>query len=251
VEDDEMVLRPALLLTTIVVIAAVLGGCGKIASMQETSTIQTKLNEAGFENVAVSRSMQMTNGVTAQTITTIVDRPQNPPFDQRLGTQIAEIVITNSSRVEDLDFVTVQLTGSGNTKALTLSPDEWMGLVRDFSEPPGIKSAVLAKGVSEDHLTPVDPTTDFPPGQAIFHAILALKNLPQDTPVRAVWTAVDTHGAMPPNQMLFAVDGKASGSVPMYVTLETDGTLWKGSYKLDVSWDDKIQATLPFTVAGG
>jgi hypothetical protein len=253
-----MMPRPVLLLTMIVLIAAVLGGCGTITSMQETWTIQTKLDDAGFKNVAVSRSAQMVNGATTHTITTIVDRPQNPPFDQKLATQIAEIVITNYSRVQDLDYVTVQLRGSGNPTTLTLSPNVWMELVRDFSEPPGIKSAVLAMGVREDDVVgfePVDPTTDFPTEQAIYHAIIAVKNLPPNTPVKSVWTAVDTHGAAPPNQKISESDVKWSGSGRIVSTLASKSKngvkLPKGSYKLDVSWDDKVQATLPFTIAGG
>jgi hypothetical protein len=250
-----MMHRPVLLLTMIVGIAVVLSGCGMIASMQEASQVQAKLSDAGFKNVSVSRSVRMTNGVTMHGITTFVDRPPNPPFDQKLATQVAEIVISSSPRVQDLDFVTVQLQSPGNSATIDLPPNVWMDLVRDFSEPPRVQSAVLAKNVRNDDIRgfqPVDPTTDFPTEQGIFHALITVNNLPPETPVKAVWTAVDTHGAAPPNQKIYESNGNATGSARIHLAVGTDGMQWpKGSYRVDVIWDDKVQATLPFTVAGG
>lgn len=246
-----MVPRPVLL-TVVVMLAMTVAGCGMLDSLNDVREIETKLKDAGYANVSVKSSSQTKNKATTYTITTTVDRPRNPPFDQKLGTQVAQIVIMNYPRVKDLDNVVVELKGSGNTTSQTRPPSEWMDLVRDFREPPGLKSAVLAKGVRGDDFEAVDPTTDFPENQAVYHAVIAVKNLPQDTPVKAVWTAVETHGAAQPNQKIVEADAKASGSARLHFTMQPNGgKLPKGSYKLEVTWDNKVQATLPFTVAGG
>ena len=240
------------LLTVFAMLAATLSGCEQLNSMRELQKIETKLKDAGYANISVKSSSQTKNKTTTYTITTTVDRPRNPPFDQKLGTEVAQIVIMNYPKVKDLDNITVELKGSGSNTTQTRPPSEWMDLVRDFREPPGIRSAVLSKGVKGDDFEAVDPTKDFPAEQSVFHAVIAVKNLPQDTPVKAVWTAVDTHGAAPENQKIVETDAKASGTARLHFTMEPNGgKLPKGAYKLEVNWDNKVQGTLPFTVAGG
>ena len=245
-------LRQLVLLTVLAMLATMLGACTMLDSLNELQKVETKLKDAGYSNVTVKSSSQTKNKTTTYTVTTTVDRPRNPPFDQKLGTEVAQIVIMNYPKVKDLDNVTVELKGSGNNTTQTRPPNEWMDLARDFREPPGIRSAVLSKGVKGDDFEAVDPTTDFPAEQSIFHAVIAVKNLPQDTPVKAVWTAVDTHGAAPANQKVVETEAKASGTARLHFTMEPNGgKLPKGAYKLELNWENKVQGTLPFTVAGG
>jgi hypothetical protein len=237
-------------------ITAMLGlavaGCGMLDSLQELKQVETKLKDNGFANVSVKSSSKTKDKNTTYTVTATVDRPRNPPFDQKLGTQVADIVIMNYPKVKDLDAVVVELKGSGAGTTQSRPPDEWRDLVRDFREPPGIKSGVLSKDVRGDQFEPINPTTDFPVDQAVYHAVVTVRNVPQDTPVKAVWTAIDTRGAAQPNQKVAETEVKATGTQKLHFTLQPNGgKLPAGSYKVDVTGSEGVQRTLPFTVGGG
>src|SRR5215213_3330273 len=78
------------LLTVLAMLAAALSGCEQLDSMRELQKIETKLKDAGYSNIAVKSSSQTKNKTTTYTITTTVDRPRNPPFDQKLGSEVAQ-----------------------------------------------------------------------------------------------------------------------------------------------------------------
>ena len=81
---------------------------------------------------------------------------------------------------------------------------------------------------------------------AIFYAIVVLSNAPDDTTVRAVWTAVNAEGAAPNTQ----IDDVSitSGDAQLYFSL-TPETLWAlGQYRVDLYLNDKLNTTLDFQV---
>ncbi|MGE3270796.1 MAG: hypothetical protein AB7P40_18735 [Chloroflexota bacterium] len=230
----------------------VLSGCSLVEAYQDVRAVETKLKDNGFENAKVNHSVETKNKETRHTITVAVDRPRNPPFDQKLGTQVADLVILSYPHVKDLQTVTVELKGNGPATTQSRPPSEWRDLVRDFREPAGVNSAVLARDVKGDEFEAVNPTTDFPAEQKIFHAVVAVRNLAPDTTVKAIWTAIDTHGVAPPNQVIVETELKAQGSQRLHFTMEPNaGQLPPGTYKLDVMWDNEVKRTLPFKVAGG
>ena len=95
-----------------------------------------------------------------------------------------------------------------------------------------ISSATLATDQEGEN-----PTTTFTPDQA-FYYVVDLANAPDDTRVRAVWTAVDVDAeGAEPNTVI----GEASvetGSGQIFFDLTNDGPWPAGTYKVDVYLDE-------------
>lgn len=227
-------------------------GCGLYEAYQEVRDLETVLKDNDYANPQINISVEVRNDETTRTITAKVDRPRNAGTDQQIATKVADLIMMNYSGVRDLEKIDIELAGNGPAAKLSLPPADWRDLVRDSREPPGIATAVLAKNVTGSDFEPVDVTTDFPPEQKTFHAVIRVRNLAADTTVRGVWTALETHGVAPPNTEIVATDTKAEGTRRLHLTMEPNaGSLPKGQYKLDVFVADKLERTLPFTVAGG
>jgi hypothetical protein len=113
-----------------------------------------------------------------------------------------------------------------------------------------ISSAVLAKSVDAD-FAPVDATTTFPVDQPVIHLVVTLKNVPSDTKVKAVWTAVDVGDAAAPNTKIDEVEQTIndSGNLDFTLSLPSTGVWPVGSYKVEVYLDGKLDTTLEFLVA--
>ncbi len=92
-----------------------------------------------------------------------------------------------------------------------------------------------------------DPTTVFSP-EDTFYAIVELSSAPDDTVVRAVWTAVDVEGADPNTRIDEA--STTSGSGQLQFDLTNDGPWPVGEYKVDLFLNDEQEParTLEFEV---
>lgn len=91
-----------------------------------------------------------------------------------------------------------------------------------------------------------NPTTAFSQ-DAIFYAMVDLKNAPDDTKVKAVWTVVEAEGTEP-NLMLNETE-ISSGDSLIHFQLENTDYLWPiGQYKVDIYLNDKLDQTLTFEV---
>jgi uncharacterized lipoprotein NlpE involved in copper resistance len=100
-----------------------------------------------------------------------------------------------------------------------------------------IASATLAADKSG---TPV--TTTFSQDQSMIYLIVELANAPDDTKVKAVWTAVQAEG-VDANYLLDQSE-LTSGSGTLTFTL-TNNQLWPtGKYKADLYLNDKLDRTL-------
>ncbi len=91
-------------------------------------------------------------------------------------------------------------------------------------------------------------TTTFSPGD-IFYLIVELANAPDDTRVKAAWTAVDVAGA-DPNSLLDDVE-LTSGDGTLTFNLTNDNPWPAGSYKVDIYINDQLDRSLDFRVSGG
>jgi hypothetical protein len=92
------------------------------------------------------------------------------------------------------------------------------------------------------------PTKTFSPDEP-FYCIVELSNAPDDTKVRAVWTAVKAEGAQP-NTMIDEATAKG-GSGQIQFNLSNDGPWPTGDYKVDLYLNDakkKPTKTLEFKV---
>lgn len=112
-----------------------------------------------------------------------------------------------------------------------------------------ITNSVMAKDVQGDKFEPAGITDTFSPDQAVFHAIISIKDAPNDTSVKAVWTAVDIGNAGAPNTKIGEYEIKADGTRNLDFTFKPDaGRLPPGSYKVEIFLEGKADRTLNFTV---
>jgi len=116
------------------------------------------------------------------------------------------------------------------------------GLACEFSaSTANIASATLS---ADESGSPA--TTTFPPEQSVFYLIVELANAPDDTKVKAVWTAVEAEGV----DANFKIDESelTSGSATLTFNLSNNG-LWPiGKYKVDLYLNDELERTLEFEV---
>jgi len=92
-----------------------------------------------------------------------------------------------------------------------------------------------------------EPTTTFAQDE-VFYAVVDLANAPDDTTVKAVWTAVEAEGTDP--NLLIDETELASGSGSLNFNLTND-QLWPvGKYKVELFLNNELDRTLEFEVEG-
>jgi hypothetical protein len=91
------------------------------------------------------------------------------------------------------------------------------------------------------------PTTVY--GQEdVFYAIVDLANAPDDTVVRAVWTAVNVEGEAPDTQIDDVSVTSGDARLTFDLTNAT-GMIWPtGTYRVDLYLNDELKETLSFSV---
>ena len=113
-----------------------------------------------------------------------------------------------------------------------------------------ITQAVLAKDIQGDTFEPVDPTSTFPPDQAVINLVVTVANAPSDTKVKTVWTAVDVGDAAPANTQIdeAEVTMDASGRTHFTLSVPNSGVWPAGKYKVEIYLNDKLDRTLEYTI---
>lgn len=89
------------------------------------------------------------------------------------------------------------------------------------------------------------PTTTFSPTDT-FYCVAELANAPDDTKVKASWTAVEVDGEQP-NTSIDQAE-LTSGSGTLHFKLSNNGPWPAGKYKVDLYLNDKLDKTLEFSV---
>ncbi len=94
-----------------------------------------------------------------------------------------------------------------------------------------------------------NPTKVFSPTDTTFYCIAELSNAPEDTAVKAVWTAVDVEGVKP-NLKIDESRITADGSGQLTFDLTNDGPWPVGEYKVELflNDDEEPARTLEFKV---
>ena len=89
-------------------------------------------------------------------------------------------------------------------------------------------------------------TTEFSQDELTFYLLVELANAPDDTSLKAVWTAVDTESTEPN----FLIDESELTSSDGTITFNlTNDQLWPtGSYKVDLYLNGELDRTLTFDV---
>src|SRR5215210_3095814 len=99
----------------------------------------------------------------------------------------------------DLFYVGRELMTIRRTSGLLALLLIFTGLTACASGPTGITQAVTAREVKPETFDPIDITSTFPGNQAKYHAVISISNLPKDSVIKAVWTAIDVGTAASPN----------------------------------------------------
>jgi hypothetical protein len=90
-----------------------------------------------------------------------------------------------------------------------------------------------------------EPTTVFAQDE-VFYCVVDLANAPDDTTVKAAWTAVQVEGVEP---NLFIDEAElTSGSASLHFELSNNNLWPKGTYKVDLYLNDELDRTLEFSV---
>lgn len=89
------------------------------------------------------------------------------------------------------------------------------------------------------------PTTTFAPTDT-FYCNVSLANAPDDTKVKAVWTAVSVEGE-DPNLEIDSAEVE-TGDGTMYFELSNSGAWPAGTYKVDLYLNDKLDRSIEFQV---
>jgi hypothetical protein len=90
------------------------------------------------------------------------------------------------------------------------------------------------------------PTTTFAPTDTTFFCNIDLANAPDDTKIKAVWTAVQVEGADP--ETLIDQSELTAGSGTLHFKLATNSSWPAGKYKVDLYLNDKLDRTVEFQV---
>ncbi|MGE3269527.1 MAG: hypothetical protein AB7P40_12325 [Chloroflexota bacterium] len=247
-----MATRRCVLAMFYAIVSLTMLACSLSGSVLQPALIAKGLGERGYTNSDVTITHQSREGVSADTLTVTVDRPQNASSDDQAGAAVASFVIEQYPNIQNVELLVVVLRSAGEERRLSRSPQEWRDFVAVLDQPPGIANAVTARGSFGEKYEPRDITDDFPADQPVFHVIVSTRNLPAGSLVRAVWIAVDTHGDGQPNRTMTRTEALVEGTRNVDFVLEpTAGRLPPGAYQVDIHLGDRLERSLPFTVAGG
>lgn len=109
--------------------------------------------------------------------------------------------------------------------------------------------SVSTANVAEAWMSADEPgderTTSYAP-EAVFYAQADLQNAPDDTVIKAVWTAVDVVDVEP--GMVISETEFTTGSGLVHFTLSNDSPWPTGTYKAEIFLGEELAATLEFSV---
>ena len=131
------------------------------------------------------------------------------------------------------------------------SPLAWLALILVALSMPACSFSVSTANISDAKMASDEegnnPTKVFSPNDT-FYCVWELRNAPEDTTLKAVWTAVDVEGE-DPNTKIDEVS--ATGGSGQFVFNLTPTTSWPtGEYKVDLYLNDEEEParTLEFRV---
>ncbi|MCA9994677.1 MAG: trypsin-like peptidase domain-containing protein [Anaerolineales bacterium] len=105
-----------------------------------------------------------------------------------------------------------------------------------------IQAASLSRDKAGTQTTTVFDPTD------TFYSVVDLANAPDDTKVKAVWTAVNVGDAAAPNYLLNETELVTGSGDVVFEAANTAGAWPAGTYKVDIYLNDELSQTLDFRV---
>ena len=110
-----------------------------------------------------------------------------------------------------------------------------------------VSSVTMAKGTRGDTLDPVDTTTVFS-SSSVFHAVVAIKNAPDNTTFEAVWYTMDVGSAAENNSKIESTDLVSSGSRNLDFSLSPASTWPVGTYEVEIYVNGTLDQVVDFSV---
>lgn len=110
-----------------------------------------------------------------------------------------------------------------------------------------IEKVVMAEDTQGELLDPVNPTTEFK-ADAVFHAVVAIKDAPADTKFKASWFVVDVGSAAEAGQLIDSSELTADGTRNLDFTLSPKDKWPSGTYKVEIAVNGVKEAETTFSV---
>jgi hypothetical protein len=110
-----------------------------------------------------------------------------------------------------------------------------------------ITELVTAKDTKGDTKEPVDQTSEFTPSSVI-HAVVRIKNAPNNTKFSAAFYVVDVGSAASPNTLILSTDVVAGGTRYIDFNLTPTSKWPVGKYKVEISVNGQVDQEVNYTV---
>jgi hypothetical protein len=112
------------------------------------------------------------------------------------------------------------------------------------------EASISTAKISEAYMTANEDgsgTTTIFSGDQTFYCIVKVSNAPDDTTLKAVWTAVDVEG-VDPGFLIDEVELTTDGQNEFTFNLQNDGLWPAGNYKVEIFLNGTLDQTLEFAV---
>lgn len=112
-----------------------------------------------------------------------------------------------------------------------------------------ISAVTMARDTQGDNKDPVNPTTVFPTN-AVFHAIVSVKNAPSSTQFTAAWYVTDVGSAAKPDTLIDSTDLTTEGTRNLDFSLAPKNQWPAGTYRVEIFVNGTRATVVPFSVSG-
>jgi hypothetical protein len=115
------------------------------------------------------------------------------------------------------------------------------------SKSPLVEKIVMAKDTQGDNKDPVGPTSTFD-SQSTFHAVVAIKDAPAGTSLKAVWYADDTNGVADCGTQIDEYELTTDGTRNIDFSLAPKESWPVGQYRVEIFVNGTLEQNVSFKV---
>ena len=112
-----------------------------------------------------------------------------------------------------------------------------------------ITEVTMARNSDPETYGPVDPTTEFSPGETI-HAVVEVDGAPSGTLFTVKWLTIDVGDVEKADLLIDTTETEQGGSGFLDFTLEPDGSFLPGTYKVDIYVNGELFKSKSYKVVG-
>ncbi|GEM_PF-3837638 len=111
-----------------------------------------------------------------------------------------------------------------------------------------ITDVVMSKDINNDTYEPIDVTDTFDTSQSIFHCVVKMKNAPENTNIKSIWSVVNVEG-IENGYVMGETELTASGSGFVHFSFEpSNGSLPPGDYQVQILVNGNPDRVVTFSV---